>query len=186
MSKKFKVSEDFILEAHKAACGTWKERIKGQFPEVFGVDANQWMYIKDKEGREYLWFYEGKETTETEGFFRGKYRRGEDISWHTGLEFARKSVKADEKDIKRIFLAEIVKRGYDGSYIDTLNQGTVSHYSIDLQQGIELAMNDKGLEIIAYTKCGGYTLYKNGEWINKVVTLTKEQAEKEYKIKIKG
>jgi hypothetical protein len=31
----YKVSKEFILEAHKAACGTWKSKLEKQFPNVF-------------------------------------------------------------------------------------------------------------------------------------------------------
>ena len=33
--KKYEVSEDFIKQAHAAACSEWKENIKEQFPDAF-------------------------------------------------------------------------------------------------------------------------------------------------------
>ncbi len=35
MTNIFKVDKEFILEAYKAACNTWKEKLRKQFPEVF-------------------------------------------------------------------------------------------------------------------------------------------------------
>lgn len=185
MSKEFKVSKEFILDAYDQACSEWRQRLQDNFPEAFEVDANQWLYTTDKKGNEYLWFYEGKETTKTEGFFRGEYRN-EDTPWHTGLQFARECVPAKEEDIKRIFLAELVKRGYDGSYIDVLNEGKASSKTIDLSRDITLCLNARGLEIVAYSDFGGYTIYKNGKWMKKIEVLTKKQVEDKYSIKIIG
>jgi hypothetical protein len=33
--EEYKVSKDFILEAHKAACATWKSKLEKQFPNLF-------------------------------------------------------------------------------------------------------------------------------------------------------
>ena len=33
--KKYEVNEDFIKQAHAAACSEWKMKIREQFPEVF-------------------------------------------------------------------------------------------------------------------------------------------------------
>lgn len=33
--KKYEVSEEFIKQAHAAACSEWKQKIKEQFPEAF-------------------------------------------------------------------------------------------------------------------------------------------------------
>ena len=33
--KKFEVSEEFIKEAHSAACSDWKKKIEEQFPDAF-------------------------------------------------------------------------------------------------------------------------------------------------------
>ena len=33
--KKYKVSKGFIIEAHKAACSEWKQKLEKEFPKVF-------------------------------------------------------------------------------------------------------------------------------------------------------
>lgn len=33
--KDYKVSEQFIKDAHKVACSTWKEKLEKEFPDVF-------------------------------------------------------------------------------------------------------------------------------------------------------
>lgn len=35
---KLTVSKEFLLEAYKAACADWKQRLEGEFPEVFETD----------------------------------------------------------------------------------------------------------------------------------------------------
>lgn len=35
---KLTVTKEFVLEAYKAACADWKQRLEGEFPEVFETD----------------------------------------------------------------------------------------------------------------------------------------------------
>ncbi len=35
---KLEVSKEFVLEAHKSACGEWKGRIEKEFPELFKTE----------------------------------------------------------------------------------------------------------------------------------------------------
>jgi len=35
MSKKVEVSVDFVIQAHKAACQNWKQKIEKEFPSLF-------------------------------------------------------------------------------------------------------------------------------------------------------
>lgn len=47
--KKLEVSEQFVKEAYESACQTWKERIKEEFPSLFGVklEKNKWYKCKE-------------------------------------------------------------------------------------------------------------------------------------------
>jgi hypothetical protein len=50
--KEYKVSEEFILEAHKAACSIWKSKLEKQFPDVLLKTYNagsRWMDDNDEE-----------------------------------------------------------------------------------------------------------------------------------------
>lgn len=182
MSKKYEVSREFILEAHKSACGEWRQRLEDTFPEAFKTRLNQWLYM-EKEGKEYLWFYADKYTRITEGFYRGEYMGGKE--WITGEEFARRCVPAEKKTVERIFMAEVKKRGYHKSYINTLNRGDISS-ELDLDKSVQFVYDHRGLEIIVGSKGGMYTVYKFGEWMEIVEVLTVEEAEAKYKIKIKS
>lgn len=35
MKEEYKVDKDFILQAHKAACSEWKEKLENKFPDIF-------------------------------------------------------------------------------------------------------------------------------------------------------
>lgn len=42
--KKYKVSKEFILEAHKASCSEWKQKLEKEFPKVFEIkiEVGKW------------------------------------------------------------------------------------------------------------------------------------------------
>lgn len=46
--KKYKVSEEFILEAHKASCSEWKQKLEKEFPEVFEskIEVGKWYKVR--------------------------------------------------------------------------------------------------------------------------------------------
>ena len=51
MAKKlYQVDEDFIRQAHEAACSQWKEKLEGKFPEVF-EEQRVIQFIKKKIGK---------------------------------------------------------------------------------------------------------------------------------------
>ena len=46
MKNKVEVKTDFLLEAHEAACDTWKKKLEKEFPDVFTKLLNEWkVYI---------------------------------------------------------------------------------------------------------------------------------------------
>ena len=54
--KKFEVTEEFIKEAHKAACGEWRERIEKELPDIFGLGFNKektYIFVAGIGGSEY-------------------------------------------------------------------------------------------------------------------------------------
>lgn len=52
--KTFKVTENFIKEAHTAACGKWKDRLEKEFPEVFETPYDEFKtYIFESKGDYY-------------------------------------------------------------------------------------------------------------------------------------
>ncbi len=53
MNNTFNVDKAFILEAYKAACNEWKNKLRKQFPEVFKVkkrNALKFLYIEWEKG----------------------------------------------------------------------------------------------------------------------------------------
>lgn len=48
--KKLEVSEEFVKEAHRAACSTWKGKIEKEFPELFEGKVELGKWVKDKNG----------------------------------------------------------------------------------------------------------------------------------------
>lgn len=51
---KYSVSEDFIKEAHAAACSTWKKKIEAEFPVLFAKTYEIGQTFKDERGERHI------------------------------------------------------------------------------------------------------------------------------------
>lgn len=46
--EKYYVEKDFILQAHEAACTSWKKKLERKFPEVFVPEKVEVQYIEEQ------------------------------------------------------------------------------------------------------------------------------------------
>lgn len=104
----FKITKEFIIEAHKAACSDWKNRIEKEFPEAFpkGLEIGKW-YVYDSS----LLNFQGlnhKDLILAYGFL-------EDKSWmetsNCGNDF-KEWKEATHEEVESALIAEAKKRGY--------------------------------------------------------------------------
>jgi hypothetical protein len=105
---KTQVSNEFILEAHKEACSTWKARIEKECPELFKktLEFNRW--IKDDCFPNWLAFYDGK------GNVYGIQVNGEWFTYQTDNHPSndRKNRYATQQEVKEALINEAKKRGF--------------------------------------------------------------------------
>lgn len=115
----YTVSKDFILEAHKDACSTWKTKIENQFPELFSkVELEVGKWYKASNGS--LFFLKDKD----KDFYKG-YGFTKSMTYYDDFrEYLRtKCILATKEEVETALIAEAKKRGvWETPIIDTKNK----------------------------------------------------------------
>jgi hypothetical protein len=175
--KEFTVSKEFILEAHSAACSTWKTKIEDKFPDLFNELTPFNWYRPDGFGKCLLYFTgEYGYRKSPFGFdYNGNYTE------KLGVHREDRHSKATDEEVFEMFAIEADKRGYKSNtkIKSLLFKGTT--VSIN---GTEMRLEGNGRRV----HMGGSTIFDNGEWaeiVPKVVEMTKEEIEQKLGFKIK-
>jgi hypothetical protein len=173
--KEFTVSKEFILEAHSAACSTWKTKIEDKFPDLFNELTPFSWYRPENYGKCLLYFIGEYGNGEAPfGFnFKGEYAE------RLGIHSTERNIKATDGEVLEMFAIEADKRGYkSNTKIKSLlfKDATVSI------NGTDMSLEYKGRRVCM----GGSTIFDNGEWAEIVpVEMTKEEIEQKLGFKIK-
>jgi len=104
---KTEISNEFILEAHKEACSTWKARIEKECPELFKKTLEVGKWYKDL----YLGHLGFREKDNGNyGFLYGE--------WNTEIECKtpKQWTLATEQEVKEALINEAKKRGFVGEH----------------------------------------------------------------------
>lgn len=193
--EKLSVSKEFVLAAHKAACGTWKEKIEMEFPELFKpkFKDDDWVKVVNP-GKTY--------TTHTRVEYKGTY--GKTPEYDTIARVVKKHpclspigfeidvdgknyfmdsdgfVLATKEEIEKHLIALAEKKGFkEGVKVvearKTCNGNLCSgdFCYIDRRDELHAAARD----------CGGPVIYSKGVWATiieepKVVEVTMEEIAK--------
>lgn len=111
----FTVTEEFVREAHGAACSTWKQRIEKEFPELF-----------EKELEVGRWYVYGRSLLNYQGLNHQAliqaYGFLEDKSWmetsNCGNDF-KSWEEATPEEVESALIAEAKKKGFvEGAFVD--------------------------------------------------------------------
>lgn len=179
-NKKFSVDEEFIMSAYKAACGTWRSKLEGKFPELFtppfkvgdrivitrtwiesNIELNTWykrdayrgalVFVTSVEGK----ISKGYGFTSTGGWM-DDYRANINNSPMT---------KATDEEVLERLKAEATKRGLvagakvrclvTGDFISTLTDKEPKTYRAEGVFSLHFGSDD----IMNFT-----TVFRNGKW----------------------
>ena len=161
--RKFELSEQFIKEAHKAACPDWRSRIEKEIPELFGVklEAGKW-YKSDIGG---LWF--------VESFLSEKEQISYGFTYFGGWRESSKRISNDlllatPEEVQSALEKEAVRRGFvEGAIIDNS-----CFYGYINESKIKMTKNE--INYISYhgrievsgigSYNGAHTIFSNGKW----------------------
>jgi hypothetical protein len=113
MSNQVKVSKQFLLDGHKEACQSWKERIEKEVPELFKSNelVKGWWYSVNYGKTMFLFDGEVNEDGDPLGAgfdFNGKWRNEDGIGWPcwAGIE------KSTKEEISSALIAEAKRQGF--------------------------------------------------------------------------
>lgn len=171
--KKVKVRKEFILEAHKAACIDWKQRIEKELPELFESEfkVGDWVVFIDGDAPQIIIGFDKYND------YRTQRINGSKTVWFK-YDAERKATK---EEIERHLIEEAERRGFKKGVLfhaireDTLKK-SVLPYKYD---PLDLKYWHKE-DVL----CAGGNLYVKGQWAEIIPTMTKEEAEKKLGYKI--
>ena len=182
--KKLKVNKEFVLEAHKAACSTWKEKIEKEFPKLFEEDFKEGDWVTVKIPNFYKWRDDTVRISRIDDYgywsFNNMSYEKEEYTTNPKDVFR----KATKEEIERHLIKEAEKRGLTDEnlpFIECLsgfgfkNRIGKSKYVYELTHDKLWLCN--GSE---YDTC----IYEKGKWAEKIETITKKEAEKQLGKKI--
>jgi hypothetical protein len=157
--KKVELSEEFVLEAHKAACNDWKQRIEKEVPELFNpkLEKGRWYKQIHEDGNMILSCFQGFGNFQYGFSARGNWSNQIGNAWISSATC--KVELATDKEVETALIKEAEKRGFkEGNYkgleklyIDSKFTGW--HYGSGLNK---LYSAEEGE--------GGDVIFHNGKW----------------------
>ena len=160
-----KTTEEFVREAHKAACSEWKSKIETEFPDLFKntLEVGKWYYNKKYDIVIYLTEFKYGNAFNGYGFDKDK-------KWfHTqdyGNIYAESCHRlATLEEVENALIAEAKNRGYKkGVKIKGLGNGEIcalldwNFEFIKYEYNNVLWFGDKSNDFDCYD------IFKNGKW----------------------
>lgn len=163
-----KVTEEFIREAHEAACSEWKSKIEKEFPELFKCELEVGKWYKDPLHGNVIYCSKiaNDGTLYGYGFVSGDFKVYEDEDSNLCLYNyvdAKRLIESTPEEVEKASIAEAKKKGYVGEKI-VLIQGEFSgtHSVTKMQDDFSFESRQNRL----MCKCGykSYTIFKDGKW----------------------
>jgi hypothetical protein len=164
MSNQVKVSKQFLLDGHKEACQSWKERIEKEVPELFKSDEwvkGEWYSVSNGKT---MFLFNGEVDEDGDplgvGFdFHGKWVGEDGLGWlcDFGIE------KSTKEEITSALIAEAKRRGFEKgvivkTFIEMLGDYTLNGNYFSVERECYNGGDDFGLRF------GGACIYANGKW----------------------
>ena len=174
--KKYKITEEFIKEAHKSACSEWKAKIEKEFPDAFKNQLEVGKWYKETtvfKNNMLVHVLKNNENGDIECFGfngRGVWFDNKDNFGTNGLELA------TPKEVEDALIKEAVKRGF--------KEGVEYHSLSDNRQFKVASESVMGFYISNNQLCyGDSTIFLNGTWATiieqpKEVLITMEEIAK--------
>jgi hypothetical protein len=162
MSNQVKVSKQFLLDGHKEACQSWKERIEKEVPELFKNSEykKEGWYIADCHAtKDYLVYFKNPSS----GLNAQHFFDPERTSFYYGGLFSEIKRPATEEEITSALIAEAKRRGFEKgvivkTFIKTLGDYTLNGNYFSVERECYNGGDDFGLRF------GGACIYANGKW----------------------
>jgi len=169
------VSKEFILEAHNAACPTWKRKLEEQFPSVFvkdDLEVGKW-YKKPTFGK--LLFLFSGEFSKTDCNIHPNYGFDYDGSFSNTIGVYKTEIEqyipATPEEVETALINEAKKRGFKkGLRVNCLSG--LSNFKISEKPCFVFNFEYNHLYY------GGIKIFKNGKWaeiIEQPTEMTLEQ-----------
>ena len=154
------VSKEFILEAHKSACSTWKRKLEEQFPSVFVKDeleVGKW-YKNGDAGYSNSIACVFEVSKEDKDAFSG-YGFGRNGKWVEDFNFGWASynwIPATPEEVETALINEAKKRGFEEG---------VKYEELHIKGRIcEIKGNIKYHKSSEDLRNDGWCLFHNGKW----------------------
>lgn len=197
----YNVPKQFILDAHEAACSSWKTKIEKQFPEVFPkikLEIGEWYKVKAKGWtKDALVYFDNNEGRTHYGFnhtgrYGNLYNNLRNCLFDEYLEIS----LADEYEVANALIDEAKKRGF---YNDGVTfKSEFSDFIWTKTGNISIEYTDDTLKLwsdISETKNDNYKdtarghniIFKEGVWaeiVSTPVELTLEQIAEKFNISV--
>ena len=175
--KKYKITEEFIKEAHKSACSEWKAKIEKEFPDAFKNQLEVGKWYKETtvfKNNMLVHVLKNNENGDIECFGfngRGVWFDNKDNFGTNGLELA------TPKEVEDALIKEAVKRGFKDSF-DYISLAGFS-YHISKVVGFYFERNT----LVMNHSNGINDIFNNGTWATiierpKEVLITMEEIAK--------
>lgn len=158
--KKYKVSKEFILEAHKAACSEWKQKLEKEFPEVFESKIEVGKWYKTKRGS--LFYLSSFDSDKNKGYGFDLFGRWVDNRGIIGFFGYKSDIirEAKDEEVEEALVAEAKKRYKVGDKLskiwnDSSLGDRIFSNELSLWRNCIWIENDLG-----YSSC----IFKDGKW----------------------
>lgn len=173
-----KVSKEFIIEAHKAACSKWKTRVENEFPKLFKDRVKSGNWYKG-EGRTLI-FVKRIEDGEIFGYgfdMFERYYEDDENPWGLGCN----PRIATKEEVKQALISEAKNRGFEYGVKFKNNLG----YKC-VVGSVPFRYENNTLYAIGY---GKHAIFEYGKWAEiipqaKELTVSEIEDKLGYKIKI--
>lgn len=181
MKTEFTISKEFILEAHKSACDTWKSKIKNEFPDAFKNELEVGKWYEDPRS-ELLMFVEEinapmpSDTNSIKSYGFSKTKEWLDSDLRGYYYFTQDLVLSDPKKVESALIEEAKKRGFKKG-ITIERSGINGWKETDYEPFSGAFRFIPNLNILECDNGNGY-IFKNGIW----ATLIKEKLTIEQRI----
>jgi hypothetical protein len=164
MSKKVKVSKQFLLDGHKDACKLWKERIEKEVPELFEkpeLKVGEWYSYKSQKCVKFLFNHQKKYGSY--GFSDNEWNGVK--MWNTNLNtwpFPNNVRKATNQEVEAALIKEAKKRGYMEAFsIKDLSYGGSGIIEVGCEKTFKpYPSNDLWLNNANENVC----IFRDGKW----------------------
>jgi hypothetical protein len=170
MKDTVKVKKQFLLDGHKAACQSWKERIEKEAPELFEkpeLEVGKWYKYTTTSGCQIFCLTEITKNGSALGYGIGRdgdwvdYSSDNSIYCMANDYWVPKLVPASEQEVTEVLIKEAKKRGFVKGVVATGLDGEISEITGDF-------FNNGDVSYLCATeedcRFSGVRIYEDGKW----------------------